>query len=127
MKGRVCSSLREAIHETVTQAGMPMKALAAELDWSPSHLSMMTTLGEENARPFPADDAHLIRMMRVTNNLSVLLTMADLLGFEVSPKRDAVPAMVAELKEELRRLVPKIQMVLDLDLAENGNKKRGRP
>jgi hypothetical protein len=94
-----------------------MKAIAAELDWSPSQLSMATTLGDDNARPFPADDAHLVKLCRVTGDHSVLYTLADLLGYEVQPRADTTPKLLSELQTELRALMPKFQMVLDLGAA----------
>lgn len=106
-------TLREAIHHTVTRSGVPMKAIAADLDWSPSQLSMATTLGDEG-RPFPADDAHLVKLMRLTDDHSVLMTLAELLGYEVRAKESQLPRLVAEVRDELRVLAPKIQMILDL-------------
>lgn len=114
MTHQVYESVREAIYYTVAKARMPMKALAAELDWSPSQLSMATTLGEDNARPFPADDAHLVRLMRVTGDHSVLHTLASLLGYELRPRAEAVPALLQEVQQEIRRLAPKMQLLLDL-------------
>jgi hypothetical protein len=112
--GRVFGSLRDALHATATGAKLPMKALAAELDWSPSELSMRTTLGGDNGRAFPADDEHLIRMQRVTEDVSVLYTMADLLGFEVLPKRERTAELLVQVQRDLRELMPRIQMVLNI-------------
>src|SRR5574337_1239039 len=114
MTGRVYGSLREALHATATGAKLPMKALAAELDWSPSELSMRTTLGGDNGRAFPADDEHLIRIQRVTEDASVLYTMADLLGFELLPKRERTAELLAQVQRDLRQLMPRMQMVLDI-------------
>lgn len=117
MTGRALGSLREAIHKTATGSGMPMKALAAELDWSPSELSHRTTLGGESTKPFPADDDHLIRMQRVTGDASILFTMCDLLGYEPPRLRERdVPKMVAEAKASAVEAVKKLQqLVLELD------------
>lgn len=104
-------TLREAIHHTATRAGVPMKALAADLDYSPSDLSMRTTLGDENARPFPADD-RLIRLQQLTGDHSILATMADALGYELHPKQERVPELVAQLAQEAKRLNESIQLVL---------------
>lgn len=123
--GQVFQSLREAIHHTFTRSKVPMKALAAEMDWSPSQLSMATTLGEENARPFPADDEHLIKGQKLTGDYSILLTMADLLGCEVRLKQDSTPELLAEVKQEIRLLMPKIQMILEIgNNADAGKDKR---
>lgn len=120
MNGRVFSSLREAIHATATASRLPMKALASELDWSPSELSMRTTLGGDSGRAFPADDEHLIRIQRVTDDVSVLYTMADLLGFEVVPKKERTAALLAEVQRDLRELMPRMQMVLDIGVESAG-------
>lgn len=114
MSGFVFASLREAIHATATRAPVPMKALAIELDWSPSELSMRTTLGEDNARAFPADDAHLLKLMQVTGDHSVLLTLADKLGYELVTKRDRVPEIVEQVRGQLVDLTKQVQLLLDM-------------
>ena len=88
-----------------------MKTLAAELDWSPSELSRRTTLGDDNSLSFPADD-RLIRIQSLTGDHSILLTMAEALGYEVHPKQDRMPELVQQLTTEARRLNDNIQMVL---------------
>lgn len=123
MNARVFGSLREAIHATATSAKQPMKVLAAELDWSPSELSHRTTLGGDAIRPFPADDEHLIKLMRVTGDYSPLATIADLCGFEIAPKKDRWPELVTELKQEAQRLSDRIQLVLDLKVDGQGRKR----
>jgi hypothetical protein len=111
-QSRVFSSVREALHATATGAAQPMKALAAELDWSPSELSMRTTLGGDNGRAFPCDDEHLVKLMRITQDYSVLFTMADLCGFELAPKRERLAEMVMEMRHSLERLIPKAEQIL---------------
>jgi len=118
--GRVYGSLRDALHATATGARVPMKALAAELDWSPSELSMRTTLGGDNGRAFPADDEHLIKLQRVTEDVSVLYTMAELLGFEVVPKRERTAELLVQVQRDLRELMPRIQMVLNIGVEPPG-------
>lgn len=110
MKAKVYRTLREAIHATATGNGQ-MKILAAELDWSPSELSRRTTLGEDNALAFPADD-RLIRIQQLTGDHSILATMADSLGYELSPKRERVPELLQALTAEAKRLNDSIQLVL---------------
>lgn len=114
--GKVFPSLREALHHTATSGVVPMKALAAELDWSPSQLSMATTLGTENPRTFPADDEHLLRLIQRTGDHSFLLTLADLLHCEVRPKVVDVPGLLQDVQREIRVIAPKLQMVLDMAL-----------
>lgn len=114
MHAKVFPSLRDAIHATATKGTPPMKALASELDWSPSELSMRTTLGDDNARPFPADDAHLVRLMQITGDHSILATLADKLGYELMPKRDRIPEIVSGLRDDFLALNRKFQLVLDM-------------
>lgn len=110
MKGKPFHTLREAIHATATSGGIPMKALAADLDLSPSNLSQRTTLGEDGI-PFPADD-RLIRIQQLTGDHSILATMAEALGYELHPKQERVPELVAQLAHEAKRLNESIQLVL---------------
>jgi hypothetical protein len=125
MTGRVLASLREAIHKTATGSGMPMKALAAELDWSPSELSHRTTLGGESLKPFPADDEHLIKIQKVTGDVSILMTMADQLGFEAPrPKQERAAEMMIEAKNEAMALLKKVQLALDLDIQQTKRRPR---
>jgi len=115
--GRVSLTLRDAIHATATGAKMPMKALAAELDWSPSELSMRTTLGGDSARPFPADDDHLIRIQRVTGDCSILATMADLLGYELTPKKERLGELLAQVQQQIKSAQDQMKQ-LSLELGE---------
>lgn len=113
MKGRPFLTLRESIHSTATMNG-PMKELAPQLDWSPSELSMRVTLGGDSARPFPADDEHLIQIQRITGDYSILFTMAELLGYELQPKKDRWPELVKHLQADVQDLTKRLQLVLDL-------------
>lgn len=121
----VYGSLREAITATATRSALPMKALASELDWSPSELSHRTTLGGENSRPFPADDEHFIKLMRVTGDCSILATIADLLGFEIVPKRERLAEMVTGLNERLATIQSDMRQ-LTLVLGDERKKGGGR-
>lgn len=124
MNARVFPTMREAIHHAATRSGRSMKEIAAELDWSPTALSLTTTLGEDNARPFPADDAHLIKLQLLTGDYSPLATMADKLGYELVPKRDRTAEIAVELKREVVALGGKVeQLLLGLDHG-SGAKKR---
>lgn len=116
MKGQVFRTLRESIHHTVTRSGIPMKAIAAELDMSPSTLSMATTLGDDNARAFPADDAHLVKLIEITGDASILMTLADRLGYELRPKpQKAAAELLEEVRDGLRTFMPLVQQVLEID------------
>lgn len=111
---RAFPSVREAIHATATTNKISMKDLAPKLDWSPSELSMRTTLGGESARPFPADDEHLVQIMKATQDYSILFTLADLCGFEVQPKKERVAEMVMALRRDMADFLPRVQMLLEI-------------
>lgn len=114
MKGKVCGSLKESVHASATATGMALKAVAAELDWSPSELSMRIALWGDNARAFPCDDEHLVKMLRVTGDHSVLFTLADLLGYECKPKTENFGELLQDVHSQAKALMPKLQLVLDL-------------
>jgi hypothetical protein len=125
--GKVFRTLREAVHHTATQNG-PMKNIAAELDWSPSDLCLRTTLGTDNARPFPLDDPaeRAIRIQELTGDHSILATMADRLGYELRPKQDRYPELVQNLAAEAKRLTDAIQLVLSVPLVQQQPAAKGR-
>jgi hypothetical protein len=100
-----------------------MKALAAELDWSPSELSHRTTLGGDGSRPYPADDDHLIRIQRVTGDCSILATMADLLGYELTPKKERLGELLTQVQQQIKSAQEQMKQ-LSLELGET--KGRGR-
>ena len=117
MRARVFPTLREAIHHTATRSGKSMKEIAAELDWSPTMLSFVTTLGEDNQRGFPVDEAHLVRLMTFTEDYSPLATLADKLGFELVPKRERTAEEVSALRQDLAAFGKRIEQ-LSLDLGQ---------
>lgn len=95
-------TLRESIHHAAHGFSGGMKALAMELDFAPSALSMATVISEgENARPFPAEK--LIELCRITGNTSPLHTLAEALGYEVR-RRDDLHAIAADLDRHARSL-----------------------
>lgn len=124
--GRAYLSLRDAIHATASGSRMPMKMLAGELDWSPSELSMRIALSGDNARVFPADDEHLVKLMRVTGDHSVLYTLADLMGYTVEPKRERLGERIAELKGDIDRAVTTLKQ-LSLELVDTKTNQRRTP
>ncbi len=124
MRAKAFRSIREAIHHTASNSGVPMKALAADLDYSPSDLSMRVTLSDDG-RPFPADD-RLIRIQQVTGDHSILATMAEALGYELHPKQERVPELVAQLAHEAKRLNESIQLVLATPWVAATPQKKGR-
>lgn len=121
MTAQAFRTIREAIHHTATSCGVPMKALASELDYSPSDLSMRTTLADDG-RPFPADD-RLIRLQELTADTSILITMADRLGFEVRPKQDRLPEILQHIAVEQKRLNDAVQLVLSTPWIPGGKRR----
>jgi hypothetical protein len=119
MTPRIYRSVREAIQMTATSSPRPMKAIAADLDWSPSDLAHRTALGGDSTRPFPADDEHLIGLMRATNDYSILATLADLCGYELTPKRERTAELLVEVQADLVRTQQRMEQ-LSLDLRGAG-------
>ena len=110
MNGRVFPSIQEAIYHTAHSSGVDMKVIAAELDYSPSNLSSRATITENPTAPFPA--SKLIHLQKITNDHSVVATMAEALGYELHTKADRMPELVQALTAEARRLTDSIQLVL---------------
>lgn len=123
MNARAFRTIREAINATATSNGS-MKTLASELDWSPSELSRRTTLGEENTLTFPADD-RLIRLQQLTGDHSILVTMAEALGYEVRPRTDRLPDILKGIQQTQQELSRKIQQLeLTVPLASLATKRK---
>lgn len=125
MSGRAFASLRDAIFATASASRLPMKAIASELDWSPSDLAHRIGQGGESARPFPADDDHFVKLMRVTGDHSPLYTLCELLGYDPpQPRADKLPERMVKLTEAAEALQRDIrQLVLDF---KDYDGKRGR-
>ncbi len=120
--GKICHTLREAIHHTYLNSRRPAKELAGELDWAPSELSLRTSLGE-NARPFPADDEkeRIVIIMRESGDYSYLLTLCEKCGFEAPRVKEVYfPAMLEDFK---RDVMPRIQQVFEFLREEAGGRK----
>jgi len=114
MTTAVFQDVREAINATASRSTKSMREVAGLLDWSPSELSMRIALGGDSARAFPADDEHLVKLMRVTGDFSILATLADLCGFELQPKRERTAEILTEVQGAIKALLPKMQLVLDM-------------
>jgi len=113
---RVYASIREAVHAVASTGRLSMKQLAPELDWSPSELSMRTTLGGDRMRMFPLDDGRLVKMMKAQDDYSPLATLANDCGFELRAKERDVTKMVADAKASVSEAVKKFQqLILELD------------
>jgi hypothetical protein len=126
VNGRVFPSLKDAIFATASASRLPMKALASELDWSPSELSHRIAQGGESVRPFPADDDHFVKLMRVTGDHSPLWTLCDLLGYDPpQPKQARLGEMITELRADAQRLGLRIEQLV-LNLGPEEKRKAGR-
>jgi len=110
MTGRIFPSIQEAIYHTAHSSGVDMKVIAADLDYSPSNLSTRATITENPTAPFPA--SKLIALQQLTGDHSILATMADALGYELHPKQERLPELVASLIAEHKRLNESVQLVL---------------
>jgi hypothetical protein len=111
MKPTIYPSLREAIYYTVARSKLSTAALAAELGWTPSQLSRHTSLDGASALPFPCDE-RLVKLMQITGDHSILYTMADLLGYDVVPKAERLPEMLADLIASQHEQLEKAQALL---------------
>lgn len=127
MSGRVFPTLRDAIYAAASSSRLPMKALASELDWSPSDLAhRIGQGGDPSSRPFPADDDHFVKLQRVTGDHSPLFTLCDLLGYDApQPKPERLGERVSKLAEAAEGLQREIKQLV-LDFKEHGDGKRGR-
>lgn len=115
--GRVFVTLRDAINATASGSKMPMKQLAGELDWSPSELSMRIALSGESARAFPADDEHLVKLMRVTGDHSIVYTLAALLGYDLEPKKERIGELLLQVQQQIKSAQDQMKQ-LSLELGE---------
>lgn len=120
---RVYPSVREAIHAVATTGPLSMKLLAPELDWSPSELSMRSTLGGDRLRSFPIDDGRITKLMKAQGDFSPLATLADDCGFELRTKERDVPKLVKEAKASVGEALKKFQQLL-LELDETKGRAR---
>jgi len=121
IRGQAFRTLREAVHHTATQNG-PMKNIASDLDWSPSELCLRSTLGTDNARPFPLDDPteRAVTLQQMTGDYSILLTMAEKLGFELKLKADRYPEMLQHVATSLEHITKEFsQLRLMVPLADS--------
>lgn len=91
--GRVESypSCREYTASRIHHQGRPQKAIAADMDYSPSHLSRKCTQSPDDSMRFTLDD--LERFIEVTGDTSPVLYLVE--KFLVG--RDRIAALEAEL------------------------------
>lgn len=85
---------REYIAHRIHHQGRPQKAIAADMDYSPSHLSRKCAQGPDDSMRLTLDDAE--RFMDVTGDTSPVLYWVE--------KYLTGPDRVAQLEAELARL-----------------------
>ncbi|GAB5451804.1 MAG: hypothetical protein Hals2KO_21320 [Halioglobus sp.] len=85
---------REFIAHRIHQQGRPQKSIAADMDYSPSHLSRKCAQGPEDSMRFTLDD--LERFIEATDDVSPVIYLAE--------KYLTGPAKIEELEAELERL-----------------------
>jgi hypothetical protein len=120
MADKIYSTLREATHETYS-ACSDKQGLAWDLEWDKAEMSNRTTQAD-GYRPFPADDKkeRLVGFMLKTGNFSYLMTLAEKCGYEISPKRDRLPEMLASTGQQVAELIRSFeQMKLMIPLADS--------
>jgi len=123
MTGRVYPSVRDAIFATAHSGTPPMQDLARDLDWSKSEMSMHTMPEGPTARAFPCDDDHLVKLMRLTGDFSILMTLAHACGFELVPRRERTAEEVAALRADLQAFGKRMEQ-LSLGLAPAPGRKK---
>lgn len=87
-------SLREFIAYRTHHQGRPQKAIAADLDYSPSHWSRKCAQSSDDSMRMTADDVE--RFMETNDDISPVLYLVE----KYCTKRDRI----AELEAELARL-----------------------
>lgn len=69
------NSCRECIQSRIHQVGKPQKAIAADMDYSPSTLSRKLAQGEGDTQRFTLDDFELY--MQVTKDVQGIFYLVD--------------------------------------------------
>jgi hypothetical protein len=86
---------REFIAHRIHKQGVPQKAIAADMDYSPSHLNRKVTQSPKDTAKFTLDDAELF--IEVTGDISPVYYLVH----KYAANR---PDRIAELEAELARL-----------------------
>ena len=92
-------SCREYIAALIHQQGRPQKAIAADMDYSPSDLSRKLAQSPDDSRRFTLDD--LERFIATTGEVKPVLYLVEKYLAVADPKR------IAELEQEIARLKAK--------------------
>lgn len=88
------ATCREFVGHRIHRQGRPQKAIAADMDYSPSHLSRKCTQSPDDSMRFTLDD--LERFIEVTGDTSPIVYLAE--------KYLKDTDRIAELEAELARL-----------------------
>jgi hypothetical protein len=91
------SSCREFIAARVHQLGRPQKAIAADMDYSPSDLSRKLAQSPDDSRRFTLDD--LERYIDVTGDKKPLLYLVE--KYLSEPNEAALLAQIEALQSQL--------------------------
>jgi hypothetical protein len=91
---------REYIQHLVHNQGVPQKAIAADMDYSPSDLSRKLSQSPDDSRRFTLDD--LEKFIEVTGDVNPVLYLVEKF---VSKKdeRDQLLRQIEELQERLKK------------------------
>ena len=101
-RGLVASyaSCREFIAARVHQQGRPQKAIAADMDYSPSDLSRKLAQNPDDSRRFTLDD--LERYIEVTGDKDAIYYLAEKYLVDDSSEIERLRARLAELEKPVR-------------------------
>lgn len=91
---------REYCQALCHQQGRPQKAIAADMDLSPSHLSRKLAQSPDDSMKFTLDD--LERFMRVNNDTRPLVYLIE--KFMAAPDAAVLKNQIKILTEQLHRL-----------------------
>jgi hypothetical protein len=92
----VYKTCREYVGALVHQQGKPQKAIAADMDYSPSDLSRKLAQSPDDSRRFTLDD--LEKFIETTNDIRPVLYLVEKYLHKADAQR------IAALEEELNRL-----------------------
>lgn len=89
-------TVREFVASRVHMQGRPQKAIAADMDLSPSHLSRKLAQSENDTSKFTCDD--LERFIRVTGDLSPIYYLVEKYIAEGDRELEYLKRRLAELE-----------------------------
>lgn len=92
-------SCRELIAARVHQNGRPQKAIAADMDYSPSDLSRKLSQNPDDSRRLTLDDAE--RFMEVTRDYSPVYYWVE--KYLATTDKDELQKRIAELQSQLEK------------------------